>query len=130
MTTELTPVDPPTMPASPAFAQGMIAPAGRTLYIGGQNGVDESGTMLDGLEAQTGQALRNVLAVLAAAGTDADHVAKMTIYLDPAVDPNAAFAASAAVWGTHRTAVTVLAVAPANPGALVEIEAIATIPDS
>ena len=129
MTTQLTPVDPPAMQASPAFAQGMIAPAGRTLYIGGQNGVDESGTLLEGLEAQTGQALRNVLAVLAAAGTDADHVAKMTIYLDPAVDPNAAFAASASVWGTHRTAVTVLAVAPANPGALVEIEAIATIPE-
>ncbi len=130
MTTELTEVDPPAMQSSPAFAQGMIAPAGRTLYIGGQNGVDESGTLLDGLEAQTGQALRNVLAVLAAAGTDADHVAKMTIYLDPAVDPNAAFAASASVWGNHRTAVTVLAVAPANPGALVEIEAIATIPES
>ena len=84
--------------------------------------------MLDGLEAQTEQALRNVLAVLAEAGTGPDHVAKLTIYLDPAVDPAAAYAATGAVWGAHRTAVTVLAVAPARPGALVEVEAVAALP--
>lgn len=128
MTTTPTPVDPPDLPHSPAFAQGMILPAGPTLYVGGQNGVDASGALLDGLEAQTEQALRNVLAVLAAAGTDADHVAKLTIYLAPGIDPTAAYAATRTVWGNHRTAVTVLAVAPANPGALVEIEAVATIP--
>jgi enamine deaminase RidA (YjgF/YER057c/UK114 family) len=115
---------------SPAFAQGMIAPAGRTLYVGGQNGVDPAGELLEGLEAQTEQALRNVLAVLQAAGTDADHVVKMTIYLAVGVDPMDAFAASAKVWGTHRTAVSVLAVTPARPGALVEIEVIASIPES
>ena len=128
MTTLPTPVDPPHMLQSPAFAQGMIAPAGQTLYIGGQNGVDSNGALLEGLEAQTDQALRNVLAVLDAAGTDADHVVKMTIYLAVGVDPMAAFVASAKVWGSHRTAVSVLALTPANPGALVEIEAIATIP--
>ncbi len=128
MTRLPTPVDPPTMPQSPAFAQGMIAPAGQTLYIGGQNGIDADGELLEGLEAQTEQALRNVLAVLDAAGTDADHVVKMTIYLAVGIDPMAAFAASANVWGSHRTAVSVLAMTPAKPGALVEIEAIATIP--
>jgi len=129
MSTRPTPVDPPQMASSPAFAQGMIAPAGPTLYIGGQNGVDATGTMLEGLQAQTEQALRNVLAVLEAAGTDADHVVKMTIHLAVGVDPTAAFAASAKIWGQRRTAVTVLAVTPANPGALVEIDAVATIPD-
>jgi 2-iminobutanoate/2-iminopropanoate deaminase len=128
MTTTPTPVDPPQLHRNPAFTWGMIAPAGPTLYLGGQNGTDETGAVLDGLGAQTEQALRNVLAVLEAAGTDADHVAKLTIYLDPAVDPGAAYAATAAVWGDRRTAVTVLAVAPARAGALVEIEAVATIP--
>jgi hypothetical protein len=70
----------------------------------------------------------DVVAVLEEAGTDADHVAKLTIYLDPAVDPAAAYAATGAVWGRRRTAVTVLAVAPARAGALVEIEAVASIP--
>jgi 2-iminobutanoate/2-iminopropanoate deaminase len=128
MTTRPTPVDPPRLHQNPAFTWGMIAPAGPTLYVGGQNGTDEHGTVLEGLGPQTEQALRNVLAVLEEAGTDADHVAKLTIYLDPAVDPGAAYGATASVWGARRTAVTVLAVAPARAGALVEIEAVATIP--
>jgi len=128
MTTLITPVDPPTLHSSPAFAQGMIVPAGRTLYVGGQNGTDGDGVLLDGLGAQTAQAMRNVLAVLAAAGSGPELVAKLTVYLDPGVDPGEAFAATRAVWGEHRTAVSVLAVAPARPGALVEVEAVAAVP--
>jgi 2-iminobutanoate/2-iminopropanoate deaminase len=128
MTTHVTPVDPEDLHRSPAFAQGMIAPAGPTLYVGGQNGIDASGTLLEGLRAQTEQALRNVLAVLAAGGTGPEHVVKLTIFLAPGIDPGDAYAATGAVWGNRRTAVTVLAVAPARPGALVEIDAIASIP--
>ena len=66
MATRPTPVDPPELHQSPAFAQGMIVPAGPTLYVGGQNGTDGDGELVDGgLGAQTEQALRNVLAVLA-----------------------------------------------------------------
>lgn len=128
MTPQPTPVDPPQLHRSPAFAQGMIVPAGPTLYVGGQNGTDETGALVDGLEAQADRAMRNVLAVLAEAGAGPEHVAKLTIYLDPAVDPGAAYAATGEAWGGRRTAVTVLAVAPARPGALVEIEAVAAIP--
>jgi 2-iminobutanoate/2-iminopropanoate deaminase len=128
MTTHVTPVDPDELHRSPAFAQGMIAPAGPTLYVGGQNGVDASGHLLEGLRVQTEQALRNVLAVLAAADTGPEHVVKLTIFLAPGIDPTDGYAATGDVWGDHRTAVTVLAVAPARPGALVEIDAIATIP--
>jgi 2-iminobutanoate/2-iminopropanoate deaminase len=129
VTTVPIPVDPPELHHSPSFAQGMILPAGPTLYVGGQNGTDSTGALLEGLQAQTEQALRNVLAVLAAAGTGPEHVAKLTIHIAPGIDPGAAFAASRAVWGDHRTAVTVLAVAPAKPGALVEVEAIAAAPE-
>ncbi len=128
MTTKLTSIDPAELHRNPAFAQGMIIPTGPTLYIGGQNGVDGSGELVPGgLGAQTEQALRNVLAVLADAGSGPEYVAKLTIYLDPAIDPNEAYAASAKVW-TERTAVTVLGVAPGREGALVEIEAVASIP--
>jgi 2-iminobutanoate/2-iminopropanoate deaminase len=126
--TILTPVDPPQLLRSAAFAQGMIVPPGPTLYVGGQNGVDSNGALLDGLGPQTEQALRNLLAVLDAAGTGPENVAKLTIHLSPGVDPNDAYAATRSVWGDPRTTVTVLAVAPARPGALVEIEAIAAIP--
>jgi enamine deaminase RidA (YjgF/YER057c/UK114 family) len=96
----------------------MIAPAGRTVYVGGQNGVDSSGTLLEGLGAQTERALRNVLALLDAAGTDAEHVAKLTIYLGVGIDPTDAYSATRTVWGDRRTAVSALAVDPAKPGAL------------
>jgi enamine deaminase RidA (YjgF/YER057c/UK114 family) len=127
VTEHVTPVDPESMHRSPAFAQGMIAPTGPMLFVGGQNGVDAAGELLEGLRAQTEQALRNVLAVLAEAGTAPEHVVKMTIHLAPGIDPTDAYAASATVW-PHRTAVTVLAVAPARPGALVEVEAVAWVP--
>jgi enamine deaminase RidA (YjgF/YER057c/UK114 family) len=129
MTVQPTSVDPPQLPRSPAFTQGMIVPAGPTLYVGGQNGTDESGALVDGLEAQTEQAMRNVLAVLAEAGTGPEYVAKLTIYLADGVDPGPAYAATRSVWGDRRTAVTVLAVTPARPGALVEIEAVAMLPE-
>ena len=102
MTTHVTPVDPEQLFRSPAFAQGMIAPAGPLLFVGGQNGTDASGRLLDGLRAQTEQALRNVLAVLSAAGTGPEHVVKMNINIAPGIDPDDAYAASAAVW-SERT---------------------------
>lgn len=129
MDTKPRPVDPAELHQSPAFAQGMLAPAGPTLYVGGQNGTDTTGALLEGFEPQVEQAMRNVLAVLAAAGTDADHVVKLTIYLAAGMDPRDGYAATRSVWGDRRTAITVLTAAPARPGALVEIEAIATVPD-
>lgn len=122
-------IDPPEMHASPAFAQGVVVPSGRTLYVGGQNGIDGDGQLAGSVEAQTIQALRNVLTVLAAAQTGPEHVAKLTIYFTAGIDVQEAFAASGAIWGEHRTAITVLIVAGlALPGALVEVEAVALIP--
>lgn len=129
MTAEPRPVDPPGMPTSPAFAQGMIAPAGPMLFVGGQNGIDGSGALLDGMGPQSEQALRNVLTVLDAAGSGPEYVVKLTIYLAAGVDPTAAYSATRTVWGDRRTAVTVLSMTPARPGALVEIDAVATIPE-
>lgn len=129
MTTKTIHVDPEELHYNPAFTQGVIAPAGPTLYVGGQLGTDSSGAMLDGIEAQTAQAMRNVLAVLAAAGTGPEHVVKLNIYLVDGVDAQVGYAASRAVWGDHRTAVTVISTAGhARPGALVEIDAVAIIP--
>ena len=75
------------------------------------------------------QAMRNVLAVLAAASTGPGHVVKLTIYLTAGVDPRTAFGASRCIWGDHPTAITVMIVAGlALPGALVEVNAVALIP--
>lgn len=124
-------INPTELHVNPAFAQGVIAASGLTLYVGGQNGVDARGALADGLEAQTAQAMRNVLTVLEAAGTGPRHVARLTVHLVDGNDPRAAFAAVGPVWGNHPTAITVLIVAGlARPGALVEIDAIAAVPDA
>ena len=129
MTRQTTHVDPTELHHNPAFTQGVIAPAGPTLYVGGQNGIDSQGELAEGIEAQTTQAMMNVLAVLAAAGTGPENVVKLTIYLTGSIDPRVAFGASQSVWGNYRTAISVLIVAGlAIPGALVEVDAIALIP--
>lgn len=122
-------VDPPELHHNPAFTWGVVVPAGRTLYVGGQNGTDAEGNLLEGIEAQTQQAMRNLLAVLATAGTAPEHVAKLTIYLAAGIDGRVGFAAAQPVWGAHRTAVTVVTVAGfARPGVLVEVDAVAHVP--
>lgn len=121
-------VNPPSLYQSPVFSQGTIAPAGRTLYVGGQNGIDADGTMATGVGPQVKQAIANVKAVLEAAGATPDDVAKLTIYLDQRVDPREAYAAAAEAWGEHRCAVTAMMVASlAVPGALLEIDAVAAL---
>ena len=121
-------VNPESMRNNPAFSQGTVAPAGRTLYVGGQNGIDAAGVMAEGVVAQTVQAIANVVTVLGAAGATPDDVAKLTIHLADSVDAAEAYRASVTAWGEHRTAVTVVFVARLGlPGALVEIDAVAAL---
>ncbi|MGN5239270.1 MULTISPECIES: RidA family protein [unclassified Rhodococcus (in: high G+C Gram-positive bacteria)] len=126
----ITLIDPDELAYSPAFAQGVIAPAGKMVYVGGQLGTDSSGAMLEGIEAQTVRAMKNVFAVLAAAGSSPDLVVKLNIYMVDGVDAQVGYAASRSVWGDRRTAITVVTTAGhARPGALVEIDAIAVVPE-
>jgi len=125
-------VNPPSMHRSQAFSQGTIVPAGaRILFVGGQNGVGPDGKIVgDTLGAQTEQALRNVIGILAEVGATQADVAKLTIHLVQGGDVDAGYAASLSVWGPYPTAITVVQVpAFANPDFLVEIDAIAALPD-
>ncbi len=127
----LTHINPGTLHVNPAFSQGvLIEPPGSLLIVGGQDGTDATGAIVPGgLREQTAQALRNVLAVLAATGCTQEHVAKMTIHVVAPADIMAGFSASQEVWGQHPTAITVLQVAAlGRPEALVEIDAIAQVP--
>jgi 2-iminobutanoate/2-iminopropanoate deaminase len=121
-------LNPAGLPTNPAFAQGTAASGQRFVVVGGQNGVAADGTMLDGVAAQTEQALRNVLTVLAAASASQTDVARLGIYLVESTDPREAYAAVGPVWGQHPTAIVVIKVAGlARPDALVEIEALAVV---
>ena len=127
----LTHINPDTMHRNPAFSQGVLVEGlSKLLVVGGQNGVDATGQFVAAdVGGQTAQALRNVLAVLAAAGATQENVIKLTIYLVAGQSIEAGFRASQEVWGYHATAITVLYVAAfARPGILVEIEALAALP--
>ena len=126
----ITHINPPDLFKSPAFSQGTLWQQGRLLFVGGQNGTDAAGQITGDVAAQSAQALRNVRSVLAAVGAGPADVAKLTVYLTPDADLDAAYGATAEVWGNHPTAVTVLRVAGlGRPEALVEIEAIAVVPE-
>jgi 2-iminobutanoate/2-iminopropanoate deaminase len=126
---KITHINPDELYKSPVFSQAVLAEGGKTLYIGGQDGILPDGKMAgDTFAAQTAQALRNVLAILASVGATQENVVKQTIYAVKGQDIQEGFAAVKEVWGNFPSAVSFVFVeALAVPGALVEIEAIAVV---
>ncbi len=70
-----------SLPEPAGFSHVSIAPAGRVVHLAGQIGSDETGALVDGLTAQTSQALDNMVAALAAADAGLADLAKVTIYI-------------------------------------------------
>jgi len=103
----------------------------RTVYVGGQNGVDASGTVVGDLAEQTARAVDNARVAVVAAGGQLTDVISWTIAVVDGQDLRAGFSAMqpALAGRDHPPVVTVLPVAGlAVPGALVEISAIAVLP--
>jgi 2-iminobutanoate/2-iminopropanoate deaminase len=118
------PVEPIPTPSAPPVA-GPYSPAVRAgdwIVMAGQVGIDASGTMADGVEAQTRQILANIAAVLGDAGASWDDVAKSTIFLTDLGNFQAVNALYAEAIGSHRPARSTVGVAALPAGAVVEIE--------
>jgi 2-iminobutanoate/2-iminopropanoate deaminase len=122
-------INPAALYSNAAFSQAVSVDGARKLvFVGGQNGVTGDGTMLDGLEAQSEQAIGNVVEALKAAGALPENVVRLAVYLVQGQDVRAAFGAAQKIWSVNPTAVTVLIVAGlANPQALIEVEATAAL---
>ena len=119
----------PVQTSAAPEAIGPYSQAMRTdglIFTAGQVGADPaSGTLAVGVAAQADQALRNLRAVLDAAGSGLERVLKTTIFLVDMGD----FAAVNEIYARHfstpypaRSTVAVLAL---PKGALVEIEVVA-----
>lgn len=127
-------LQPEDWPRPRGYANGVSA-RGRQLFIAGQIGWDVSQRLVPGgLVPQARQALENILAVLAVDGARAEHLVRLTWYLtDRATylaEAKALGAAYRAVLGTHFPAMTAIEVtALMEPGAVVEIEATAVVPE-
>ena len=125
-------LQPPSWPRPKGYVNGMLG-EGRIVVVAGQIGWDAEGRFADGLAAQAGQALRNVLAVLAEAGGGAETIAGMTWYVTDMVAYRSGAKALAPIWretmGRHYPAMAVVGVtALVEPAACVEIEALAILP--
>jgi len=125
----ITHVNPAGLYRSPAFSQAVVVEGGKTLYIGGQNGILADGTLAgDDLVSQTEQAYKNIIEILRAVGASQESVAKLTIYVVKGQNIQDGFAAAQRIWGDFPTAISVSIVESlAVPGALVEIEGIAAV---
>ena len=109
------------------YAQGNIA--GGLLFASGQIPLDpETGEIVGStIEEQTAQVVKNVAAILEAAGTDFDHVVKTTCFLNDMNDFAAFNAEYAKSFGEVRPARSAVAVEKLPKGALVEVEVIAEV---
>jgi enamine deaminase RidA (YjgF/YER057c/UK114 family) len=126
-------VQPAHWPQPKGYANGMKG-RGTLLVTGGLIGWDAESRFPAGLVAQVRQTLENIVAVLDAGGARPEHLMRMTWY----VTDMAAYRASLrdlgavyrAVLGRHFPAMALVQVVSlVEPEALVEIEAMAMVPD-
>jgi 2-iminobutanoate/2-iminopropanoate deaminase len=100
------------------------------LYLSGQAGLDPAtGELVSGgFEAETRQVLKNLAAVLAAAGCCFTDVVRTGIYLTDFANFPQVNALYAEAMGDHRPARTTIQAAALPKGAQVEIDFVARVP--
>jgi 2-iminobutanoate/2-iminopropanoate deaminase len=102
----------------------------RLVFVSGQGATDPAtGRLAADVEAQTEQCLRNIEAILRAAGSHLGCVLRCGVFLADMADFPRMNAAYARVFGDHRPArTTIQAAALPGEGLRVEIDAIAYVP--
>jgi enamine deaminase RidA (YjgF/YER057c/UK114 family) len=128
-------INPPELGRPRGFSHGVVAPPGlQVLYVAGQTAADGEGHIADHeFVAQFAAALGKVVSIVRAAGGEAGHIARMTIYVTDMEAYRASRASLRDVWqqwmGGHYPAMALLQVAGlVEPGATVEIQADAVLP--
>jgi 2-iminobutanoate/2-iminopropanoate deaminase len=114
----------PVGPYSPAMVVGSL------VFVSGQAGREpRTGTLAPDVEAQTEQALRNVAAILEAAGSSLAHVIRCGVFLVDMREFQKMNAVYARMFGAHRPARTTVEVSGLpGEGLRVEIDAVAALP--
>lgn len=118
---------------SPAFSQAVTTQGnGKTIYIGGQNAVDENGKTIGkyDIAKQTEQIMKNIGLALEAAGATYKDIIKINVYAVNGVDIRKGFEAASGFIGDNPSPPIVTALfmaALGNPDYLLEIEAIAFV---
>ncbi|MCC6457138.1 MAG: RidA family protein [Caldilineaceae bacterium] len=126
-------INPSGLPANGYSNVAVVQGAAKTIYIGGQDAVNEKGEVVGkgDIAAQTRQTLHNLQVALAAAGASLEHTIKWNIYVVQGNDLRPGFAVFQEIWGDRPNPplVTMAFVSGlARPDFLVEIDAIAVVP--
>jgi len=127
-------LQPPGWPRPRGYSNG-IAARGRVVVTAGVVGWDEKERISsDRLADQFGQALRNILAILACDGADASRIVRLTCYvtsIDEYLESAKEIGASwREIMGKHYPAMALVEVARlVERDAKVEIEATAVVPE-
>lgn len=124
-------INPQGLHRSPAFSQAVVVEQPtKTIYIGGQNGVDAEGKVVGPtVGEQSLQAFRNLATILESEGASLANIVHWTIAVVDGSAFDEGVAAFQQVWNPADPppAITVHVVAGLNPGCLVEIDAIAVV---
>jgi 2-iminobutanoate/2-iminopropanoate deaminase len=99
------------------------------VYVAGQIPIDSSGRPLADrpIEEQTETVLRNIEAILHAAGSDLNRVLQMTVYVTDIANWSGVNEVYARVMGDHRPARAVVPVRDLHHGIGIEVQAIAAV---
>jgi enamine deaminase RidA (YjgF/YER057c/UK114 family) len=128
-------INPETIAKSPAFSQGAVITGNhKTIYVGGQNAMDKEGKLVGkgDIEKQSHQVLTNVEAVLKAADAGLEHVVKWNIYFLKGQSPQNALKAIQPRLPKLKDPQLVTGIfveGLAHPDFLLEIEAVAVVPE-
>jgi len=124
-------INPDGLHRSPAFSQAVVVEQPvKTIYIGGQNGVDADGKVVGPtLGEQAVQAFRNLAIILESEGASLSNIVHWTIAVVEGQSVGEGVAAFQQVWNPADPppAITVHTVAALGPGTLVEIDAVAVV---
>lgn len=114
-------------PQNPVFSPAIVA--GEMVFTSGQIGIDpKTGQMVEGgFEAQAEQVLRNLTAVLEAAGSDLSHVLKTTVFLSDMENYNSINEIYRRHFKEDPPARSTVQVARLPRNAMIEIEAVAIL---
>jgi enamine deaminase RidA (YjgF/YER057c/UK114 family) len=127
-------VTPPHFPKPRGYANGIVG-QGRTLHISGQIAWDKNGHLVSAnFATQFLQALDNVIAVVREAGGGTEHIVKLLAFVTDLEAYRAATREIGEGWrarlGSYYPAMSLVKVAGLlEPGALVEIEGVAMLPE-
>lgn len=129
---EITRLQPAGLVMSPAFSHVAIVPPGATtIYVGGQNGVDATGSIVSSdVAEQSVRAIDNTSVALDAAGASLADVLQWTVFIAAGADLGAAYGAIAprlATGGAPPLVTAALVAGLGVPGALIEVSAIAAV---